>query len=174
MCGDRQAAETSWALVRTRRMPPGVGAGCDRESPRPVRIVRMWRREILPLIRATRPFVRCWIVGRDPPSALTALNFAPNGVAVTGTVSNTERRDPAEFAFRHEHVSGFEQFERGLWNSPHAETRSDDRAARRRISDDGRDRAAWCRAERWRKLDYASRIQRALADSILPENDWGK
>lgn len=46
-------------------------------------------REVLPLIRAARPEVRCWIVGRDPPTALTALNFGRHGVAVTGTVPST-------------------------------------------------------------------------------------
>jgi glycosyltransferase involved in cell wall biosynthesis len=45
--------------------------------------------EIVPRLRATRPEIRCWIVGRDPAPALVARNFGPNGVAVTGEVLST-------------------------------------------------------------------------------------
>jgi glycosyltransferase involved in cell wall biosynthesis len=45
--------------------------------------------EIVPRLRATRPEIRCWIVGRDPAPALVAQNFGPNGVAVTGEVVST-------------------------------------------------------------------------------------
>jgi glycosyltransferase involved in cell wall biosynthesis len=46
--------------------------------------------EMLPLLRERRPDVRFWVVGRDPPPALVALNYGRNGAAVTGAVPSIE------------------------------------------------------------------------------------
>jgi polysaccharide biosynthesis protein PslH len=59
---------------------------------RPNRDAAIWfAREILPIVRAQRPEVRFWVVGREPPGDLVAFNFRPNGVAVTGAVLSVER-----------------------------------------------------------------------------------
>jgi polysaccharide biosynthesis protein PslH len=44
-------------------------------------------RKILPLIRASRPDVRVWIVGKDPPADIVALGESPE-IHVTGTVKD--------------------------------------------------------------------------------------
>jgi glycosyltransferase involved in cell wall biosynthesis len=59
---------------------------------RPNRDAAIWfASEILPIVRAQRPEVRFWVVGREPPGDLVAFNFRPNGVAVTGAVPSVER-----------------------------------------------------------------------------------
>ncbi len=50
--------------------------------------------EVWPRIRATRPDARLYIVGRDPPAAVTALD-GRDGITVTGTVD-----DPADWMAR--------------------------------------------------------------------------
>lgn len=45
---------------------------------------------VMPVLRARRPEIRLWIVGRAPSAALVAYNYQPNGVAVTGAVPSVE------------------------------------------------------------------------------------
>jgi glycosyltransferase involved in cell wall biosynthesis len=46
--------------------------------------------EILPLVRAKRPDVRFWVVGRDPLPDVVAHNFSEQRVAVTGAVPSVD------------------------------------------------------------------------------------
>lgn len=51
---------------------------------------RWFCERVMPLLRAARPEVRLWVVGRGPSAALVAQNRRPSGVAVTGEVPSLE------------------------------------------------------------------------------------